>query len=140
MPTKAALVIDALASTPKETQPAIAWSNGLRNATVLALDVPTESEAEAGTFRRVSLSERHLLTTVPTGTPAESSPLVASAILAFGLPRPGLLQALARHACPVTLADVGLPPSIWDRVGVEDYDVSMWGTEVLLDIELGGSQ
>lgn len=80
------------------------------------------------------------LTRLQIGSKFDVTPLIASAILAFGLPRPGLLQALARHPCPVSLADIGLHPSIWDRVGVEDYDVAMWGAETLLDIELSGSQ
>lgn len=92
-----------------------------------------------------------------TGTAIPSTtPLLPCGILAFGLPRPSLLKT--EMACPpawhdhqqqqqqqqratITLADIGFPPTIWDRVGVEGFPsgevAAIWGAELLVEVERG---
>lgn len=76
------------------------------------------------------------------------TPLLPCGILAFGLPRPSLLRTdMACHPAwdhqqraTITLADIGFPPTIWDRVGVEGSGgevAAIWGAELLVQLERG---
>lgn len=77
------------------------------------------------------------------------TPLLPCGILAFGLPRPCLLKSNMayhpasnnHHRATITLADIGFPPTIWDRVGVEGISggggqvAAIWGAGLLVDLE-----
>ena len=73
------------------------------------------------------------------------TPLLPCGILAFGLPRPSLQKTdmachpAWHHATTITLADIGFPPTIWDRVGVEGAGqvAAIWGAGLLVEVERG---
>ena len=73
------------------------------------------------------------------------TPLLPCGILAFGLPRPFLQKTdmachpAWHHATTITLADIGFPPTIWDRVGVEGAGqvTAIWGAGLLVEVERG---
>ncbi|TKA53742.1 hypothetical protein B0A53_03784 [Rhodotorula sp. CCFEE 5036] len=140
LPPTCALVIDALDSVASDNaRESIEWANSLQKAYVLALDVPSGLDPDSGTA-------------IPSTTP-----LLPCGILAFGLPRPSLLKT--EMACPpawhdhqqqqqqqqratITLADIGFPPTIWDRVGVEGFPsgevAAIWGAAgLLVEVEHG---
>ncbi|KAG0663507.1 hypothetical protein C6P46_002403 [Rhodotorula mucilaginosa] len=138
LPPTCALVIDALDSVASDNaRESIEWANSLQKAYVLALDVPSGLDPDSGTA-------------IPSMTP-----LLPCGILAFGLPRASLLKT--EMACPpawhdhqqqqqhqqratITLADIGFPPTIWDRVGVEVSSgevAAIWGAELLVEVERG---
>ncbi|GAA5884281.1 hypothetical protein JCM3774_006570 [Rhodotorula dairenensis] len=133
LPQTCTLVIDALDSLAgpgdgEALQPSIDWANSLQGAYLLALDVPSGVDPETGNV-----------------LPSIKAPLLPNGVLAYGLPRPCLATDLPYHpsssgrhggrAPTITLADVGFPPAIWDRVGVEGYDAQIWGTELLVELE-----
>ncbi|GAA5986171.1 hypothetical protein JCM10908_006441 [Rhodotorula pacifica] len=120
LPQSVNLVIDAL-DGGVSVQESIDWANSLENAFVLSPDVPSGLDPDLA------------------GDPLPSiSPILASGILAFGLPRAYLHTEFpchpTRHRASITLADVGFPPAIWDRVGVDGYDATIWGAGMLVDL------
>ncbi|GAA6000560.1 Edc3p [Rhodotorula paludigena] len=97
---------------------AASWASAL-DAPLLSLDVPFGIDSDSGaSTAEPSLRPTHLL--------------------AFGLPRQSAL-ALARaggKAAPaLALADVGFPPSVWERVGVEGFDRATFGADAVVELE-----
>ncbi|GAA5969532.1 hypothetical protein JCM21900_000059 [Sporobolomyces salmonicolor] len=96
------------------------WANSLDNgAIVVSIDVPFGVDHD-------------------TGTPLLPELLAPAFIFSRALPRPGAAALSSSSPSPpqIFVADVGFPPSIWDRIGVDGYDSACWGAESVLRVEL----
>ncbi|GAA6003992.1 hypothetical protein JCM10207_006502 [Rhodosporidiobolus poonsookiae] len=105
---------------------AVRWANGV-DAPRLSVEVPWGLDADTG---------------APLSSLSPSAPFAATHLLALGLPRPALLTLLAHTHTQGTLegaavADIGLPPALWERVGVEGFDAGVWGCEGVVELRRG---
>ncbi|GAA5899609.1 hypothetical protein JCM5296_006957 [Sporobolomyces johnsonii] len=73
-----------------------------------------------------------------TGTPLLPELLPPAFIFSRALPRPGAAALLSSSPSPpqIFVADIGFPPSVWDRIGVEGFDSACWGAESVLRVVL----
>ncbi|GAA6006301.1 hypothetical protein JCM11491_002101 [Sporobolomyces phaffii] len=61
-------------------------------------------------------------------------------ILSRALPRPGVRGLLSNLQVSPQLfvADIGFSPSIWERIGVDDFEPSLWGAEGIVRVSIDG--
>ncbi|BGP42256.1 enhancer of mRNA decapping [Rhodotorula kratochvilovae] len=91
---------------------AAAWAANI-DAPLLSLDAPYGVDADSGAPSPSALTPTHLLS--------------------LGLPRPCALSPTLSGA-KLALADVGLPPTLWERVGVEGDVRAVWGAEGVVEL------
>ncbi|GAA5897417.1 Edc3p [Sporobolomyces salmoneus] len=61
-------------------------------------------------------------------------------IFSRALPRPGAVALLSNLEISPQLfvADVGFAPSIWERIGVEEFETALWGGEGIVRVSIDG--
>ncbi|GAA5944275.1 Edc3p [Sporobolomyces koalae] len=74
------------------------------------------------------------------GTPTSSVFLTPTFVFSRALPRPGAVALLSpRVGSPqLFVADIGFSPSIWDRIGVQDFETGQWGAEGIVRVSFDG--
>lgn len=76
-----------------------------------------------------------------TGTQIAPVSLTPTFIFSRALPRPGAVALLSNsdEASPqLFVADVGFSPSIWDRIGVDDFETPVYGAEGIVRVSIDG--
>ncbi|GAA6046264.1 hypothetical protein NBRC10513_002255 [Rhodotorula toruloides] len=109
----------SLATNSPLSVAAAEWANKA-DTPVVSLDVPFGVNPDTGST-----------------LPSASTPIQATHILSFGLPRAYLLSpssAFLTSDTHIALADVGFSPTLSQRVGVEDFDAGMWGAESVVEL------
>ncbi|KAI5481466.1 enhancer of mRNA-decapping protein 3 [Pseudohyphozyma bogoriensis] len=69
-----------------------------------------------------------------TGLPTIPTPLKPRYVVSLGAVRKGLLGAWNAGA-EVVLADIGIPPNVWSRVGVDEWEMGVWRGEFVKLLE-----
>ncbi|GAA5959543.1 hypothetical protein JCM3765_002365 [Sporobolomyces pararoseus] len=75
------------------------------------------------------------------GTPIAPVSLTPTFIFSRALPRPGAVALLSNSdeiSPQLFVADVGFSPSIWDRIGVDDFETALWGAEGIVRVSIDG--
>lgn len=70
-----------------------------------------------------------------TGAPTTSSPLRPNYLVCLGAVRP--CAVVAGEATSVVLLDVGVPPALWARVGVPDWEKDVFGLDFVVWLNRG---
>ncbi|GAA5827535.1 hypothetical protein JCM3770_005990 [Rhodotorula araucariae] len=92
---------------------AAAWAQGI-DAPLLSIDAPYGVDADSGASAPDALRPSHLLS--------------------LGLARPCALLSPALTGARLALADVGIAPALWERVGIEADVRGVWGAEGIVEL------
>ncbi|GAA6064207.1 hypothetical protein JCM10212_001620 [Sporobolomyces blumeae] len=98
------------------------WASALDDAAaIVSIDVPFGFDHDSGSAL----------------TPAALEPRY---IVSRALPRPGAVALVANAACATTprlyVVDLGFAPAMWDRIGVEGFDLTAWGSDGFCECHL----
>lgn len=90
----------------------VRWANA-QNAPILALDIPTGVDATSGALRNPAIQAR--------------------ATMALALPKAGARKAPGQERCgELYLADIGVPPSLYERFGLDAAAAAIFATDDIL--------
>lgn len=89
-------------------------------------------------FLHASDSSSRFACVVQLGSALSSVFLNPTFIFSRALPRPGAVALLSESANSPQLfvADIGFAPSLWERIGVDGFEVSTWGAEGIVRVAL----
>ncbi|BGP18612.1 hypothetical protein JCM10213_004245 [Rhodosporidiobolus nylandii] len=143
LPTSPSLVVDAL-SLPASSSGSLSASTSSANLALTRPDTSSTTIAFAVEAVKWALSDSGAELTLavegPFGLDADTSePLPTlplcwpTHLLCLGLPRPVALTAV-RQNVQVALADIGFAPSLWERVGVEGFELGTLGTQGIVEL------
>ncbi|GAA5876953.1 hypothetical protein JCM16303_006349 [Sporobolomyces ruberrimus] len=143
------LVIDALTDSEVSASPSLSSSLSATSPASPALGAASNSEFAIEAARWVNRLEAGVITLsidVPfgishdQGIPITPAFLTPTFIFSRALPRPGAVALLSNLEVSPQLfvADVGFAPSIWERIGVDDFEVGLWGAEGIVRVSIDG--
>ncbi|GAA5853393.1 hypothetical protein JCM5353_009037 [Sporobolomyces roseus] len=144
------LVIDALADSETSLPPSLSSSpNGVSPASPAigskSTFSPSSFAAEAANFtNHLNSGVLSISIDLPYGISHDDGSALSSVFLnptfifSRALPRPGAVALLSESANSPQLfvADIGFAPSVWERIGVDGFEVSTWGAEGIVRVAL----